>query len=112
MTNKTVMYIKENVGLDITANRRISGVDYSAVLGRILMGYLDKAQDMQAISVGAIIDIGKLERMLGAQTNKTILFPETKKCGVAIHELWEARDEQALRQIRRYAIQLAGQTSN
>jgi len=110
MTTQTepnyVDYVKEHIQSDIEINKRLSGRDYSAELGTILLQYLTQDFSQNEMVMFGAIGVGELENMLRQETGKPVIFHETKKSGIAVCKLNEANDQAGLEQLHQYAMRL------
>ena len=103
-----VEYIKSHVKEDLEINRESSGEDYSMYLGSTLHNYLVIPYNKQVVFEWGMRRLGMLEDRLKRETGKFTTFHETKKCALAVHELWKAGDREGLAEIKRYANGLMG----
>ncbi len=106
MENRNVEYIKSHVESDLELNRKMNDRDYSGELGAILKKYLINMDNEDALVFGGIMEVGKLEEKLSAETGKMVSFHEIKKCGLAIKDMLKEADISGITEIHKYANEL------
>ena len=105
MTNETVEYVKSRIEDDLNTNRRETGRDYSMELGVSLLECARHCSDADFVLMtlsGVLKTIE--EKSLG--DGKKPYFVQTRKCGLAVHEMWKKGDDEGLREIKNYGQEL------
>ncbi len=100
---KLVQYVKTCMEDVIEVAQKLSKIDYSVMLGRMLEAYLQNPADQRSLTLSANVSFGLIETEIIGLTGNSVSFQEPRKCGIAIHRLWRAGDTEGLEELEKYA---------
>lgn len=96
-------YVRHHILSDIAANRNLTGKSYHVELAAVLISYLQHPEDEDDLIALGLKGVSMLEREIEAETGMKVAFHQTKKCALAVYELWASENQEGLEELRKFA---------
>lgn len=101
-----VAYVKYSIHSDLALNRKLTEREFNVELAAVLLTYLQHPENEDELIALGLRGLSMLEREIEAETGAKVSFHQTKKCALAVYEIWASGNQEGLAELRQFASEL------